>query len=187
MTYKKFKFDPAIVAAISKLTWPVNKLRPIVEACSPLLKNLEGLQPQFHDAARAKRLADLVLASKKKTINAALSDIQKEIDSGSPLNARQVFFLIMETNGFSVDDGLRLLIEIGRSVKDGGTKGHESAYGTKEKKNKKRREYQDWIDVVARKHPEWSFEAIKKQVAKEQSGRVSIHQLKRYTKDPRKK
>ena len=77
------------------------------------------------------------------------------------------------------------LAVIGVKNKKGGVKGHIATYGDKASKEAARKQWQEWIGAEIKINPCASFETIKNNVAKENP--VSVHQLKRYTKDPRKK
>lgn len=77
------------------------------------------------------------------------------------------------------------LAETAVKVTNGGRKGHIATYGDEESKKTARKQWQDWIDDEIKINPRASFEAIKKNVAKR--NQVSVHQLKRYTHDSRKK
>lgn len=77
------------------------------------------------------------------------------------------------------------LARVGVEVTKGGTKGQIAAYGDKATKEAKYKGWQKLIDAEIEIKPKASFEAIKKSVANKNS--VSVHQLKRYTHDSRKK
>lgn len=76
------------------------------------------------------------------------------------------------------------LAKIGVKTRNGGAKGHIATYGDEASKKAKRKQWQEWIDAEIKKHPEKSFENIKRIVAKKHP--VSMHQLKRYTHNSRK-
>lgn len=77
------------------------------------------------------------------------------------------------------------LAEIGVKTKYGGVRGHIATYGDRASKEAKRKQWQEWIDAEIERNPRHSFELIKKNVAKKHP--VSMHQLKRYTRNSRKK
>lgn len=72
----------------------------------------------------------------------------------------------------------------GEKVKTGGKRGHEKVYGTEEKKEADRKQWQEWLDIETANNPKLGIGKLRKIVEKKYP--VSIHQLKRYTKDPRK-
>lgn len=130
-------------------------------------------------------------ASYQSEIVSTLRDMLRDCDSSIELRARldDLKLLLLKAMVIGVElksDSLKLLAGTGESVINGGKKGHEATYGTAEKKAEKRLRWQEWVDEVIAHHPSWSFENIKKQVEKNHPGEVSIHQLKRYTKDTRK-
>lgn len=84
------------------------------------------------------------------------------------------------------NDTLQLLAAVGKAVKDGGKAAHEKTYGTNEVKMQKRNEWQTWVNEEIEKHPDYSFENIKKLVVKNHKNYVSLAQLKRYTKYTKK-
>lgn len=75
--------------------------------------------------------------------------------------------------------------ETGRKTTTGGKKGHEKVYGNQSSKDEKRKQWQQWVNDEIEQNPNLSFEKIKENVADQKP--VSVHQLKRYTQDPRKK
>lgn len=81
---------------------------------------------------------------------------------------------------------LEPLAATGKAVKDGGKKGHKATYGSDDDKAEMRSVWQLWVDEEIKNHPNHSFENIKSLVAKNHPNQVSVHQLKRYTKDSRK-
>ena len=88
--------------------------------------------------------------------------------------------------GIDIKSGkLELLVATGQTLIDGCKKNHEALYGTKVEKENERTMWQSWVDAEIKNHPNHSFENIKALVVKNHPQDVSIHQLKRYTKDSR--
>lgn len=76
-------------------------------------------------------------------------------------------------------------LQRGKATRTGGKKGHEATYGTEADKKAKYKQWQCWINDAHKKHQSWSYEDIKRHVHKEHP-EVSLAQLKRYTKNPKK-
>lgn len=72
-------------------------------------------------------------------------------------------------------------------IREGGKKGQEHAYGTPDEKQTRYALWQTWVDSEVSANGKLSFENIKKRVAKNHPKQVTVHQLKRHTRDPRKK
>jgi predicted CopG family antitoxin len=192
------KSDPYSIKAITKLARSpaIKEIAKLIQtpAMCQTMRAVESMRPSIaaaisavQDAERAKHLNELVRGLMKKPIGEAIKEIQAEIDKDCPLTGRQILFLMMEKSGVSVSDVVRKLAEIGEQVKEAGKKGQETAYGSKVIKNETRKKWQSLVEAQIKATPTLSFEEIKKRVAKDKKNNVSIHQLKRYTIDTRKK
>jgi hypothetical protein len=73
------------------------------------------------------------------------------------------------------------LARTGGKVKKGASLGHEAVHGSEAKKNDRWAKYKRDCLSVAREHPNWGLESIRKEVA-EMNG-VSLKTISRYTSD----
>lgn len=121
----------------------------------------------------------------KLQLSLILSNTQPKLLENLPA----IKILLLQAMIISIDvknDTLQLLAAVGKAVKNGGRASHEKTYGTDDVKAQQRTKWQTWVDDEIENHKNYSFENIKKLVAKKHQGEVSTAQLKRYTKDTRK-
>lgn len=164
------------------LEWICGKTSLLIKHVDQLLQAVEKIEREHGVRAGTSHQSEIL---------ATLWGMLRDCDSSMELRARlddlkQLMLKAMVIGVELKSDSLELLAGTGESVINGGKKGHEATYGTAEEKAEKRVLWQGLIDKVIAKNPSWSFENIKKQVVKLHPGKVSIHQLKRYTKDTRK-
>ena len=158
---------------------------------SLLLKRLYVLAIKIHDLEKEHGFAEHVTSFQRSRVGYLIDKLESS-DRADKLGVAlpEIRELLLQAWAISLQmlcGTMTPLADKAKAQSSGGKKGHERAYGTKSDKEKKRKEWQDLIDSAAAEHPDWSFERIKSHVAKNNSGFVSESQLKRYTKNPRKK
>lgn len=164
------------------LEWICGKTSLLIKHVNQLLQAVEKIEREHGVRAGTSHQSEILA-----TLWGMLRDCGSSIDIKARLDDLKQLMLKAMVIGVDLKyDGLELLAATGERVKNGGKKGHEVTYGSAEEKAEKRALWQRWVDEVIADHPSWSFENIKKQVEKSHPGEVSLHQLKRYTKDTRK-
>lgn len=135
----------------------------------------------IHKAARA-----LAMILEAGGVSASIQTKHMQIGTADPIqSATRLLKLAQQMEARASLYEMQPDAERGKKVLIGGKKAHENLYGTQTEKDEKWRKYQAEIDRLHDKHPDWSYEALKKGAAK--AFNVCTKTIARRTSNPHTK